>query len=171
MLALRLVAGALLAGHGAQKLFGWFGGHGHKGTAGWLESIGFRPGEHWALAAGLSEFGGGVLTGLGFLNPLGPIVMMAPMTMATAKVHRGKPIWAQAGGAELPVTNIAIATAVAVAGPGRFSVDRLLGIRLPWPLTLLAVAGTAGGVALGLRSRPPEPAAQESAGAELQAEG
>src|SRR5690349_9421584 len=57
LLILRLAVGGLLAGHGAQKLFGWFGGHGLEGTGGWLESIGLRPGKSWALMAGLSEFG------------------------------------------------------------------------------------------------------------------
>src|SRR5207245_5216835 len=38
LLVLRLTVGGLLAGHGAQKLFGWFGGFGLKGTAGWVES-------------------------------------------------------------------------------------------------------------------------------------
>ena len=42
---LRSTVGALLAGHGAQKLFGWFGGHGLEGTAKWLESMGLRPGR------------------------------------------------------------------------------------------------------------------------------
>jgi putative oxidoreductase len=172
LLALRLVAGGLLAGHGSQKLLGWFGGHGPKGTAGWLASVGFRPAERWALAAGLSELTGGLLTGLGLLNPLGPIIVIAPMTMATAKVHWGKPIWASEGGAELPATNMAIATAVALGGPGRFSLDRLLRIRLPWQLAVLAAAATAAGIAFGvLSSRPAAPAAQEIAGAELQAEG
>lgn len=55
LLALRLTTGGLLAGHGAQKLFGWFGGHGVAGTAGWLESLGLRPGKPWALAAGCSR--------------------------------------------------------------------------------------------------------------------
>ncbi len=41
LLVLRLVTGLLLAGHGAQKLFGWFGG-GLQGTAGRLESVGLR---------------------------------------------------------------------------------------------------------------------------------
>src|SRR5215218_7704938 len=48
-LALRLCTGGLLAGHGAQKLFGSFGGYGLAGTAGWLESMGMRPGKPWAL--------------------------------------------------------------------------------------------------------------------------
>src|SRR5919204_3486187 len=121
LLILRLALGALMAGHGAQKLFGWFGGHGLQGTAGWLESMGLRPGRQWALLAGLSEFGGGVLTLLGFLNPLGPLAAIGAMGMATAKVHWGKPIWVTSGGAEFAITNAAIALALGLAGPGDFS--------------------------------------------------
>jgi putative oxidoreductase len=50
LLILRLTVGGLVAGHGAQKLFGWFEGAGIKGTSGWLESLGFRPGRPWALS-------------------------------------------------------------------------------------------------------------------------
>ena len=59
LLIARLVFGALMAAHGAQKLFGWFGGHGLAGTAPFFESLGFRPGRAFALAAALSEAGGG----------------------------------------------------------------------------------------------------------------
>ena len=76
LLVLRVVVGALLVGHGGQKLFGWFGGHGLRGTGMWLESLGLRPGSLWAPMAGLSELGGGALMLLGFLNPLGPIAVM-----------------------------------------------------------------------------------------------
>jgi putative oxidoreductase len=34
LLLIRVVLGAIVAAHGAQKLFGWFGGHGIRGTAG-----------------------------------------------------------------------------------------------------------------------------------------
>ena len=44
LLLIRLVIGLLFVGHGAQKLFGWFGGYGLKGTAGWLESMNMKPG-------------------------------------------------------------------------------------------------------------------------------
>ena len=41
----RVLIGLLIAAHGAQKLFGWFGGHGLPGTAGFFEGLGFRPGR------------------------------------------------------------------------------------------------------------------------------
>jgi putative oxidoreductase len=48
-LVVRLVQGSLLAGHGAQKLFGTFGGHGLEGTSGFMEMLGLRPGRPWAF--------------------------------------------------------------------------------------------------------------------------
>lgn len=169
---LRSTLGTLLAGHGAQKLFGWFGGYGLQGTAGWLESMGLRPGRPWALLAGLSEFGGGVLTLLGFLNPLGPLGIIGSMGMATAKVHWGKPIWVTSGGAELPVTNIAIALSLGLAGPGRLSLDNALGLRLPRRLVLVpGLLLAAVGVAVGLIvSTRPQPQAEEQVQEQPQAE-
>lgn len=34
LLIIRLIIGITFMGHGAQKLFGWFGGYGLKGTGG-----------------------------------------------------------------------------------------------------------------------------------------
>ena len=162
-LVVRLVQGSLLAGHGAQKLFGTFGGHGLEGTSGFMEMLGLRPGRPWAFLAGLCEFGGGVLTALGLLNPLGPMGVIASMSMATAKAHWGKPIWVTEGGAELPVTNTAISTALLLSGPGKYSLDRTLGIRLPaWvaPLGLVVIILTVFYAGVGA----PEPPAQEEEG-------
>lgn len=161
MLVLRLVYGGLLAGHGGQKLFGWFGGHGLKGTGMWLESMGMQPGEDWARAAVASEFGGGLLTAAGFLNPLGPVMSMGSMAMAALTVHKGKPIWVTEGGAELPVTNLAIATALALAGPGSLSLDELLGTRLPRWIVVPGVLAVAGGVALAIASSQQRQQAQQ----------
>jgi putative oxidoreductase len=144
LLILRLTVGGLLAGHGAQKLFGYFGGHGVEGTAGWLESLNLKPGREWAVAAGLSEFGGGLLTAIGALNPLGPIMAIGSMLMATLKVHTGKPIWTTAGGAELPVTNMAVLGALFLSGPGKVSFDGLLGIRVPRWFSIAALLGMVG---------------------------
>lgn len=171
LLALRVTAGGLLAGHGAQKLFGWFGGYGLDGTATWLEAMGMRPGRAWGALAGLSEFGGGLLTALGFLGPVGPLGILGAMGMATAKVHMGKPIWVTSGGAELPVTNMAIATALILSGPGCFSLDGALKLDVPRWITLPGLAAVGIGMGLGLRSAPPVPlvTSREVAGAGLQA--
>src|SRR5437667_1933805 len=117
LLLLRLSVGGLLAGHGAQKLFGWFGGYGLKGTAGWLESLGMKPGKFWALGAAASEFGGGTLTALGLFHPSGQTSMLSPMIMATAKPTWGKRIGVTEGGAKLPVTIPAVARACLRNGP------------------------------------------------------
>jgi putative oxidoreductase len=107
-----------------------------------MEMLGLKPGRFWAYLAGLSEFGGGVLTALGLLNPLGQLGVIAAMSMATAKAHWGKPIWVTEGGAELPVLNIAVSTALMIREPDKYSLDRLLGIKLPaWvgPLGLVGI--------------------------------
>ncbi|HLJ81162.1 MAG TPA: DoxX family protein [Ktedonobacterales bacterium] len=166
LLVLRATFGRFLAGHGAQKLFGWFSGPGQKGTAGWLESMGLTPGQWWAAAAAASEFGGGALTLLGFLSPLGPVASLGSMGMATAKVHWGKPIWVTTGGAELPITNMALATALMLAGPGRFSLDEVLGTALPRWAALPGVALAVAGVTLGLKtSATQQQAAQQQSAA------
>jgi putative oxidoreductase len=170
LLALRATVGALMAGHGAQKLFGAFGGYGLEGTAGWLESIGLKPGRTWALLAGGGEFGSGVLTALGIGGPIGPITMYGPMVTAWVTAHAGKPIWATSGGAELPLINLAAATGLALTGPGRYSIDGLFGIKVPIALSVVTAAGVAAGIAASivLREPPPEPEESLAAG-ELQA--
>jgi putative oxidoreductase len=153
----RLVQGSLMAGHGAQKLFGSFGGPGLEGTSGFMEMLGMRPGRPWAYMAGLSEFGGGVLTTLGLLNPLGPLGVIGAMAMATRKAHWNKPIWVTEGGAELPVLNMAISTALMIREPDAFSLDRVLGLRLPrWigPLGLIGIILTVLYSELGVDGAP-----------------
>lgn len=149
LLVIRLTTGGLMMGHGSQKLFGWFGGHGIEGTTGWLESMALKPGRLWAWAAALSEFGGGALTTLGLFNPAGPLAMIGSMSMATTKVHWGKPIWVTSGGAELPLTNTALSTALVLAGPGDYSLDALLGTRLPRWIAIPGLAAVAAGIILG----------------------
>lgn len=149
-LVLRVVTGSLLAGHGAQKLFGAFQGPGLQTFAESLGTRGFRPGLPWAFLGSASEFAGGGLTALGLFHPLGPIISMAPMVMATRTSHWGKPIWVSRGGAELPLINMSASAAVALGGPGRFSLDRLLGIRLPAWMVALSAVGTGAGITFGL---------------------
>jgi putative oxidoreductase len=171
ILIMRSIIGALLMGHGSQKLFGWFGGYGVNGTAGWLESLGLRPGRPWAWLAGLGEFGGGLLTALGFLHPVGSLSLIGPMAVAAGTAHAGKPVWVTEGGAELPVTNIALGLGLSMMDPGRLSLDHLLKIKTPTWLIGLTTAGLFAGVAYALTRPPqqePSQAEEAEAGAELQ---
>lgn len=153
LLAIRITSGGLMAGHGAQKLFGSFGGHGLKGTAGFMESLGLKPGKQWAALAGASEFGSGLLTALGFGGPIGPISMYGPMIMAWTTAHAGKPIWVTSGGAELPLVYMSNAAALALIGPGRYSLDKVLGIKIPAVLGALMATGVIAGVAVAHLTR------------------
>ena len=159
----RLTFGSIMAGHGAQKLFGVFGGGGISGTEGMMKAMNMQPAKQWAILAGLTEFSGGTLTAIGALNPLGPISTIAAMSMATAKAHWGKPIWNTKGGAELPILNIATALTLALTGPGKISVDNALGIKLPRRLLLIPGLGViAASVAYAvISSNQPQPQAEE----------
>src|SRR5437773_2448903 len=85
----RLILGLALAAHGAQKLFGWFGGYGLAGTGGFFAGLGFRPGVLFALAAGLDEVGGGLLTAAGLFGPVGPVLIILVMLVAIRPAHGG----------------------------------------------------------------------------------
>ena len=126
LLIIRLVIGLLFVGHGAQKLFGWFGGYGLKGTGGWFESIGMKPGVTVALFAGLAELIGGILFALGFLTPLAAVLIAGTMLMAIMKVHAPNGLWATANGYEYNLTLIAVVIGIALIGPGQFALDAFL---------------------------------------------
>src|SRR4051795_5701537 len=163
LLLIRVVVGLFLAGHGAQKLFGWFGGHGPEGTGGFFESMGIRPGRAHATMAGLAEFGGGLLLALGFLTPLAAAVIGATMLVATLTAHRGKGPWTTNGGWELPAPYAAVAIGLAFNGAGEWSLDNALALDLngvTWGLAAVAAAlvGAAGVLAQQRRPEPVHPA-------------
>jgi len=103
---------------------------------------------------------------LGLGGPIGSILTTSSMKMATFKAHSGKPIWNTAGGAELPVVNAAVATALILTGPGRYSLDRVFGIKVPRWVTLLLTLGATVTIVVGLLMEPEaseQPAGSESA--------
>jgi putative oxidoreductase len=151
----RLIFGALLVGHGTQKLFGWFGGHGLEGTGGFFHSLGFRPGRPMAAVAGLSEAGGGLLLVLGLLTPLAGAAIVGTLLVA-ASVHLEKGLWSTNGGYEMALLYGVLASAVALSGPGSVSLDRAFGLDDNWSvgLGIAAVAlGLLSGVAVIARAR------------------
>ncbi|WP_458119070.1 DoxX family protein [Paenibacillus sp. Z6-24] len=126
LLIVRLVVGLLFVGHGAQKLFGWFGGYGPKGTGGWLESIGVKPGVMMAVIVGLMELVGGALFALGLFTPLAAIIITLTMIGAIKTVHGKNGIWATSNGYEYHIVLIAAAVSVALIGAGTYSLDALI---------------------------------------------
>ncbi|MET8773134.1 DoxX family membrane protein [Streptomyces sp. NPDC004658] len=155
LLLLRLSTGGVLAAHGAQKLFGWFGGHGLEGTGQYMESIGYAPGKASATAAGLAEAGGGALLALGLATPAAGAAAAGGMAGAAA-VHMPHGFFAQEGGYEHAATLGLAAAGLAVAGPGRLSLDHALGhvFDRGWMVPVaLGVTAAATAVVVGARNR------------------
>jgi putative oxidoreductase len=154
VLMLRLVLGLTVAAHGAQKLFGWFGGPGLAGFRGVMEKLNIRPPGPFALLAGLGEFVGGLLVALGFLNPAGPLIVAGAMVVAIATVHLGKGFFSSRGGYEFPLLIAGGAVALSIMGPGPYSLDGVLRLSLPEPVTWIVFAiMSAAGVIAALGSR------------------
>jgi putative oxidoreductase len=166
ILVTRLLLGGLFFGHGAQKLFGWFGGFGPDGTGGWLESLGVKPGKQNAMAAGASEMGGGALLAAGLATPAAAAAITGVMATAIRTVHQPNGPWVTENGWEYPAVIIATVLAITEVGPGPVSLDAALGSERSgtgWALAAL-IAGV-GGAAVLLRDweRPaPAPEGQSA---------
>ena len=148
LLLLRVAFGLLMAAHGAQKLFGWFGGHGLRATAGFFEGLGFRPGLAFAGMAAATELASGLLMTLGLLGPVGPALMVSVMIVAAVSVHWKNGLFASAGGIEVALLYGIVAAMLTVTPPGRYSLDAMLGLTALWTpsLRLLALGvGIVGG--------------------------
>jgi putative oxidoreductase len=157
---LRVVFGFLMAAHGSQKLFGWFRGYGLAGTGAFMESLDFHPGRVFAIVAGVTEIGGGLLLAIGLAVPAAAAMILAVMITATGSVHIGNGLLATSNGVELPLLYTTAAAVIAWVGPGAYSVDAALGLATTWSPTIKLVAIAAGVAAgffnlVGRRPLPP----------------
>src|SRR5262245_6228959 len=152
ILLLRVTVGLALAGHGSQKVFGWFGGYGPDATGQFLEALGFRPGRRHALAAGYIEIVGGVLLAIGFLTPLAATLIASVMVVAAATVHWKNGFFITSGGYEFNLVIGVAALTVAFTGAGALSLDSIFGFAPAGPAwgvgaAVVAVLGAIGQLA------------------------
>jgi putative oxidoreductase len=146
----RIVLGLMMAAHGAQKLFGWFGGYGLAAVGGYFETLGFRPGRLFAFAAAAGEVLSGLLVALGLFGPIGPALMLAVMIVAAFSVHWVNGVFATSNGIELPLLYAAGAAALTFTGFGAYSLDALLGFSSVWTPAIAwgaLIVGIVGGIA------------------------
>jgi putative oxidoreductase len=118
LLALRVVLGATMIGHGYPKIFGGLSHHMET-----VHRIGF-PAWVGYLSAG-TEFFGGILMIAGLLTRLVGCAMCFEMTVAILKMHLKNGMIGQ-GGYELPLALGTLAFALIFFGPGPISLDAVL---------------------------------------------
>ena len=151
LLLLRLAVGLILAAHGTQKLFGWFGGPGLSATGQFFTVLGFPPGRRHALMAALGEALSGVLLALGLATPAAAAIVISVMLVAVVTVHLSKGFFAQNGGYEYPFLLATAALTLAFTGPGSLSIDAATGLERSgafWGTAALLAGLVGGGTAL-----------------------
>ncbi len=153
---LRVATGITMAAHGANKIKG-----GLDGVAGWFDSMGMRPGKMHARFAAFGEVLAGLFLAAGLLTSFACLGFVGLMTVAAVTVHIEKGFFILDEGWEYVFILGVIAVAIALLGPGGWSLDRALGIDddLDGFVGLAIAAGggllAAGGL-LGVFYRPPK---------------
>lgn len=159
LLVLRLALGGVMLAHGINHVFG---GGKIAGTGRWFESLGMRPGWLHGWTASLTEVGAGALLVLGLLDSVACAGVVGVMLVAwiTNHLRNGFFIFRPGEGYEYVMTLTLLALALAMLGPGGWSIDHVAGLvhaLSGWHG--LAIAGGAGGLgAAGLLAtfwRPP----------------
>jgi putative oxidoreductase len=163
-LVLRAAIGGTMVAHGVKHA------RTLEGTGRWFGSIGFKQPKLQAAASAAVEVGAGAALLAGAATPLAASAVVGTMAVAARSVHLQNGFFITGEGYEYVLNLGAAAVALAAIGPGRFSVDRLLG--LEGKLTHGQRAALAAGVGLAAAAaqlaafweRPkPAPAAAEPA--------
>jgi putative oxidoreductase len=124
LLLIRMAAAIAFLFHGSQILFGALGGPGLQG---------FSAATHMPLMVatlvGVAQFGGGLAMLTGLFTRIGAAGIAVVMIGAIVLVHLPNGFSVTKNGIEYPLTQLMIALAVLVAGPGRFSLSsRMSGV-------------------------------------------
>ncbi|HLJ09384.1 MAG TPA: DoxX family protein [Acidimicrobiia bacterium] len=158
LLVLRVAVGLLLAGHGAQKLFGWCGGGGLTAATWFFQSVGYRPPRLMAGLSAVAELVGGVALAAGLGTPLAAAVVIATMLNAAVAAHTRNRLFAIDGGYGYPVGISMLAVTLGFTGAGALSLDAILDQgdgNLKGGLSALAIGLLAGIFVLRGREAPP----------------
>jgi putative oxidoreductase len=141
-LLMRIVLGYVFVGHGAQKLFGWFGGGGVDGTTQFFTFIKVPDPHLMSVVVGLVEFLGGLLILGGLLTVAASVALILDMLGAIATFNHSHGFFVESpnGGWELNFVLIGLLGALTLIGAGAWSVDRVLGLARPRPAAPVANA-------------------------------
>lgn len=121
-LLLRAAIGSTMIAHGIRH------GRTLPGTAGWFGSIGFRQPTLQAVTSAVVEVGAGAALLAGAATPVAASAVVGTMAVAGHTVHRPNGFFVVEEGYEYVGNLAAASVALAALGPGRFSVDRALGL-------------------------------------------
>jgi putative oxidoreductase len=158
---LRIVIGLLFVGHGGQKLLGWFGGDGLDASTAEMRALRLEPARANAVLAGASQLVAGAFVAVGLLTTFGCAVIAANMITAIRTACAGKGPWGLRGGWEYQLVLTLALLALAEDGPGKLSLDHLIGIdywSARWAAGALVAAVLAATTAIVLgRSLRPAP--------------
>lgn len=131
---LRIVVGFLFAAHGWQKFNEWT----IEGTQAAFGDMGIPLADATAPVVAALELIGGIALILGILTRPMALLLTINMLGAFVLVHLTEGIFVENNGFELVLLLGAAAVAIALAGPGKASVDHALFAQRDSKLTLLA---------------------------------
>jgi putative oxidoreductase len=115
---LRVVAGLLLVAlHGLGKV------PPQEGYVGWIGSLGFPAPLAFARMAAFAEVVGGVLLAIGLLTRPAALLLVIHFVVVVLVAHAGDAL----GDRELGILFGTVALLFMLAGPGRFSLDAVIG--------------------------------------------
>ncbi|OBH25704.1 hypothetical protein A5692_27770 [Mycobacterium sp. E342] len=155
LLVLRVGLGVVLAAHGLQKLFGWWGGSGVGGFKNSLSDVGYQHADILAYVSAGGELVAGVLLVLGLFTPVAAAGALAflingMLATITARPHPHTLTYFLPDGHEYQITLIVMAVAVILCGPGRYGLDARRGwAHRPFIGSFVALlVGIAAGIAV-----------------------